>query len=448
MFSNLSKNLTRIFDKVRGRGLLTDADVNEALREIRVALLEADVALPVVKEFTERVRGKAIGANLVRSVSPGQVVIKIVSDELIELLKSEDQDLNLKVAPPAVIMMVGLQGSGKTTSSAKLAYNLKKKGKKPLLASLDIYRPAAQKQLEDVAKKNDLSSLEIIDGQSCEQITKRALNEAQTRGFDVLILDTAGRLHTDDELINELKVIKKLSSPIETLLVADSLSGQDAVNVATHFNNAVDVSGIVLTRCDGDARGGAALSMRHVTQKPIKFIGVGEKIDDFEPFIADRIGSRILGMGDVVSLVEKAQDVMAEEEAERVTKRLQKGLFDLNDLYSQLKNIGKMGGVGKLMGMIPGINKLAGKLAEGNFAEEKIKQQLAIIESMTKKERRNPLLINPSRKRRIADGCGQKIEDVNRLLKQYNNMMKMMKRFGKISPSDLERMQRMMNVPM
>ncbi len=447
MFTNLSQSLGKVFDKLRGRGVLSDDDVALALREIRIALLEADVALPVVKDFVNTIKEKAIGAELIKSITPGQLVIKIVSDELINLLSSDNKELNLKAQPPVVIMMTGLQGSGKTTTSGKLALKLKTQNKKKvLLASLDTYRPAAQHQLETLAKQIDIDAVEIIEGQKPLEITKRAMRAAQVGGFDVLILDTAGRLHTDSELMEELASIKKLANPTEIMLVADSLTGQDAVNIAKEFNDKIGITGIILTRVDGDARGGAALSMRMTCGQPIKFLGIGEKPSDLEEFHADRIASRILGMGDVVSLVEKAQEVMSEDEAMKLTAKMQKGVFDLNDLYSQLKNIGRMGGVGKLMGMIPGIGKLQNKLADSGFGEKKIKQQMSIIESMTKLERKRPLLINASSKKRIAAGSGNKVEDVNRLLKQYQNMLKMMKQFGKMSPSDMDRMQRMMNV--
>ncbi|MCE2991314.1 MAG: signal recognition particle protein [Candidatus Jidaibacter sp.] len=449
MFSNLSQSLGKVFNKLRGRGVLSDEDVAAALREIRIALLEADVSLPVVKEFVNKIKEKAVGANLIKSVTPGQLVVKIVSDELIELLKAEvdEQALNLKATPPVVILMTGLQGSGKTTTSAKLALKIKNQSKKKiLLASLDTYRPAAQHQLETLGKQIEVESLEIIDGQKPLEIAKRAMKFAEIGGYDILILDTAGRLHTDTTMMDELKAVKALAKPLEVLLVADSLTGQDAVNIAKEFNEAIGITGIVLTRVDGDARGGAALSMRMVTGQPIKFIGVGEKPSDLEEFYADRIASRILGMGDVVGLVEKAQEVINEEEANKLALKMQKGVFDLNDLYSQLKNIGRMGGVSKLMGMVPGMGKMKDKLNDGGFGEKKIKQQMAIIESMTKIERKRPMLINASSKKRIASGSGNKVEDVNRLLKQYQTMLKVMKQFGKMSPSDMERMQRMMNV--
>jgi signal recognition particle subunit SRP54 len=447
MFTNLSQSLSKVFDKLRGRGVLTDNDVSLALREIRIALLEADVALPIVKDFVASIKEKAVGAHLIKSVTPGQLVIKIVSDELTNLLNSDNKELNLKSQPPVVIMMAGLQGSGKTTTTGKLALKLKTQSKKKVLvASLDTYRPAAQHQLETLAKQIAIDAVEIVEGQKPLDIAKRAIKTAEIGGFDILILDTAGRLHSDSELMDELNAVKKLAKPTEILLVADSLTGQDAVNIAKEFNDRIGVTGIILTRIDGDARGGAALSMRMITGQPIKFLGIGEKPSDLEEFHADRITSRILGMGDVVSLVEKAQDIVSEDEAARLAAKMQKGVFDLNDLYSQLKNIGRMGGVGKLMGMIPGIGKMQNKLADSGFGEKKIKQQMAIIESMTKLERKRPLLINASCKKRIAAGSGNKVEDVNRLLKQYQTMLKMMKQFGKMSPADMDRLQRRMNV--
>ena len=447
MFSNLSDNLSKIFSKLKSRGVLSESDVMESLREIRIALLEADVALPVVKQVLTQIQEKAIGLDLIKSVSPGQLVIKIVNDELIKLLKSENQSIDFKSSQPLVIMMAGLQGSGKTTTSAKLALRLSKShNKKVLIASLDTYRPAAQQQLEVLANKINIASLAIISDQSPLDIAQRALSEVSKKSYDVLILDTAGRLHTDQELMAELSAIKKLTKPVEILLVADSLTGQDAVKIAQEFNERLQITGIVLTRVDGDARGGAALSMRLITDKPIKYIGNGEKLSDFEEFHADRIVSQILGMGDIVSLVERTQDVISENEALKLSEKMQKGAFDLNDLYKQLKNIGKMGGVGKLMGMIPGVNKLQNKLSENGFGEKKIKQQLAIIESMTKRERRIPLIINPMRKKRIALGSGTNIEDVNKLLKQYQAMLKVMKQFGRMSPADINKFKNMANV--
>ena len=447
MFSNLSDSLSKVFDKLRGKGAITEDDLNLAAREIRVALLEADVTLSVAKDFINSVKEKALGAEITKSITPSQQIIKIVSDELESVLGSETQELNLKTTPPAVIMMVGLQGSGKTTSSAKLALRLNStKKKKVLLCSLDTYRPAAQDQLSALGRELNIEVVPIIKEEKPLQITKRALSQAEKGSFDVLILDTAGRLHTDDDLIKELQEIKKLSTPIETLLVADSLTGQDAVNIGKEFNEKVGVTGVILTRIDGDARGGAALSMRLTTGCPIKFVGIGEKPKDFEEFHPKRIASRILGMGDVVSLVEKASEVINEKEAEKLAAKLQKGTFDLSDLRSQLKNIGKMGGIGKLMGFIPGFGKIKDQINNAGFGERKIVQQIAIIDSMTAKERRNPAIINANRKKRIASGSGTKVEDINRLLKQFLEMSKMMKRFGKMSPQEMERMQRMLNV--
>ncbi|MCE2993693.1 MAG: signal recognition particle protein [Alphaproteobacteria bacterium] len=447
MFTNLTTSLGKVFDKLRGKGFITAADVDDALREIRVALFEADVALPVVKELVTKIKEKAVGDLLIKTVSPAQQVIKIVNDEIEALLTSDAQELNLKTQPPAVIMMVGLQGSGKTTSSAKLAIHLaSKQKKKVLLASLDIYRPAAQDQLSVLATQSNINCVEVISGEKPQEITKRAIKQAQNGYYDVLILDTAGRLHTDEALMQELKDVKSISSPIETLLVADSLTGQDSVNIATEFNNAIGVTGIVLTRIDGDARGGAALSMKVIANCPVKFMGVGEKLEDFEEFQPKRVASRILGMGDIVSLVEKASEAIDEEEAKKLTDKFQKGTFNLNDLMKQFQSIKKMGGVSKLMGYIPGMGKLKDKVEGSNFAEDKVKQQIAIIQSMTKKERIFPEFINASCKKRIASGSGTKVEDVNKLLKQFQTMQKMMKQFGKMSPSDLERLQRMANV--
>ena len=447
MFSNLSDSLSKVFDKLRGKGAISEDDLNLAAREIRIALLEADVTLSVAKDFINSVKEKALGAEITKSITPSQQIIKIVSDELESILGSEAQELNLKTTPPAIIMMVGLQGSGKTTSSAKLAFRLNStKKKKVLLCSLDVYRPAAQEQLSTLARELNIDVVPIITEEKPLQITKRALSLAQTGGYDVLILDTAGRLHTDEALIQELKDVKKLSNPIETLLVADSLTGQDAVNIGKEFNEKVGVTGVILTRVDGDARGGAALSMRLTTGCPIKFVGIGERPKDFEEFHPKRIASRILGMGDVVSLVEKASEVINEQEAEKLAAKLQKGTFNLSDLRSQLKNIGKMGGIGKLMGFIPGLGKIKDQINNAGFGEKKIVQQIAIIDSMTLKERRNPAIINANRKKRIASGSGTKVEDVNRLLKQFLEMSKMMKRFGKMTPQDMERMQRMLNV--
>lgn len=440
MFSNLSNKLTGIFSNLKKRGILTETDIDAALREVRIALLEADVALPVVKDFVASLKAKAVGKEIVESVSPGQMVIKLVHDHLVELLGSEHQALNLAASPPVVVMMVGLQGSGKTTSTGKLALRLKsKQGKKMLVASLDIYRPAAQQQLEQVAKRAGVDSLPIITGQAPLDITKRALQEARLGGYDVLLLDTAGRLHIDQELMDELKQVKQLANPLETLLVADSLTGQDAVNIAKSFNETIGVSGIVLTRVDGDGRGGAALSMRAVTGQPIKFIGVGEKIDEFEDFHPSRIAGRILDMGDIVSLVEKAQEAVSQEEAEKMAGKLMQGQFDFNDLLDQLRKMKKMGGFGSMMKMLPGMGKLQGQLENANVDESMLARQEAIILSMTKNERKHPKLINASRRQRIAKGAGVEVQDVNRLLKQQQQMQDMMKKLKKMGQKGLMR---------
>lgn len=441
MFENLSDNLNKIFSKLKGKGFLSEEDVNTAMREVRIALLEADVALPVVKDFINKVKERAIGQEVVKSISPAQMVIKIVQDNLTETLGSNTSELNLNVPAPAVIMMVGLQGSGKTTSAAKLALNLlRKKGKKILLASLDIYRPAAQKQLEILAKQIEAGSLPIIEGEKPEKITKRALETAKLEGYDILILDTAGRLHIDTELMQELQNVKKLANPVETLLVADCLTGQDAVNIASQFQNQIGITGIILTRIDGDGRGGAALSMRQVTGCPIKFIGVGEKVSEFEEFHPDRIASRILGMGDIVALVERAAENVDMDEAKKLEHKMRKGSFDLDDLAKQFKTMRKMGGIGSLMGMLPGIGKFKKQIDEsGGIDERMLIRQESIIYSMTKKERRNPKLLNGSRKRRIALGSGVEVQEVNRLLKQFKDMETIMKKFSKMDKKSLMR---------
>ncbi len=435
MFSSLSTRLNDVIKKLRGRGVLSEADIDAAMREVRIALLEADVALPVVKQFTASLKEKALGKEVVQSVSPAQMVVKLVHDHLVELLGSEQSEINLNTTPPAVILMVGLQGSGKTTTTGKLALRLKtKQHKKILVASLDIYRPAAQEQLATVAKQADVASLPVIPGQTPQQITQRALEEARLGGYDVLLLDTAGRLHIDDALMTELQDVKAFAKPIETLLVADALTGQDAVNIATEFNNKIGVTGIVLTRLDGDARGGAALSMRFVTGAPIKFAGVGEKLSELEEFHPQRVASRILDMGDVVSLVEKAAEVIDQAQAEEMAAKLQSGKFDFNDLLSQLRTMKKMGGMGSIMSMLPGIGALKDKMKDANIDDKVVARQEAIILSMTKKERANPKLLNGSRRARIAKGSGTSVQEINKLLKahqQMEGMMKQMKKLGK-----------------
>lgn len=432
MFQNLSDRLSQVFDKLRGRGTLNEADVTSALREVRVALLEADVALEVAKDFIERVKEKAIGQEVLRSISPAQMVIKIVNDELIRVLGADTYDLNLHNIP-SVILMVGLQGSGKTTSTGKLGKFLKEKArKKVLMASLDIYRPAAQEQLKILGEALDISTVPIIQDQDPVTITKRALLQARQEGVDVLLLDTAGRLHLDQALMAEVKSIRDVAKPDETLLVADAMTGQDAVNIAKSFQDEIGLSGIVLTRMDGDERGGAALSMRSVTGCPIKLIGTGEKLDQLEVFHPDRVAGRILGMGDVVSLVERAAETIDQEEADKLTRKMEKGNFDLSDMAAQLVQMQKMGGFGHLMNMLPGVAQIKDKIKDSGFDDRSFKQQLAIIRSMTPKERKYPKLLNASRKKRVALGSGTQVQDINRLLKQFEGMQKMMKKMQKM----------------
>lgn len=440
MFDSLSNNLSAVFAKLRGKGFLSEDDVNTAMREVRIALLEADVALPVVKDFIAKVKEQAVGEAVVKSVSPAQMVIKIVHDALKDMLGAESESLNLAATPPAVVMMIGLQGSGKTTSTGKIAHRLNtKENKKILLASLDIYRPAAQEQLATLGKQARIDTLAIVPNEKPIEITRRALKEAKLGGYDVLMLDTAGRLHIDEQLMEELAQVKKLSNPIETIFVADSLTGQDAVNTAKSFHDQIGITGVVLTRVDGDQRGGAALSIRAVTGRPIKFLGVGEKITELEPFHPDRLAGRILGMGDVVSLVEKAAEAVDMQEAEAMARKLKKGSFDFNDLASQIKNIKRMGGMGGIMNLIPGLGKIKAQAEAAGMNEGILEKQLAIISSMTKKEREKPDLMNASRKRRIALGSGTDVADVNRLLKQQKQMTMMIKKFGKMDKKALMR---------
>ncbi len=445
MFDTLTDKLGSVFAKITSRGVLNEKDVDEAMREIRVALLEADVALPVVKDFVAKVKEQALGEKVIRSIQPGQMVVKIVHDELVKILGSDESALNFNTTPPAVILMAGLQGSGKTTTAAKLAKMLGKK-RKVLLASLDVYRPAAQEQLSQLANQIGGTSLPIVEGQKPLKITERAIDAAKKGGFDVLILDSAGRLHIDNELMNELIEVKKLANPVETLLVADAMMGQDACNVAREFNEKLGVSGIVLTRIDGSSRAGAALSMRMVAQVPVKFLGIGEKIDEFEEFHPDRIAGRILGQGDVVTLVETAIEKIDREEADKMAKQMMKGKFDLNDLLSQLKQIQKLGSLGGIMSMIPGLSKFKNQIENAGIGDALIKKQEAIILSMTAQERKNPDIIKASRKKRIAAGSGVEVQDVNKLLKQYEQMAAMMKKFGN---GGMGRMMSMMkNFPM
>jgi len=429
MFSNLSNKLSSAFNALRRKGALTEADIDSAMREVRIALLEADVALPIVKEFVASLKEKAVGAEIVKSISPAQMVVKLVHDHLIELLGSEDNSLNLNTTPPAIILMCGLQGSGKTTTSGKLALRLsQKQRKKVLLASLDIYRPAAQQQLEVLAKQTQVGSLPIMTGQSALQIAERALDMGRKEGYDIVILDTAGRLHIDDELMDELRQVKEFSKPIETLLVLDSLTGQDAVNVAQQFHDKIGVTGTILTRVDGDARGGAALSMRKITGKPIKFLGAGEKLSDLEEFDAKRVASRVLDMGDVVSLVEKAAEAVTQEDAEKMAKKLQQGKFDFDDLLDQLRKMKKMGGFSSLINMLPGMGQFKEQIENANIDESILKRQEAIILAMTPKERQFPKLLNASRRIRIAKGSGTTVQDVNKLYKQYQQMETMVRK--------------------
>ena len=434
MFDSLSDKLGGIFDKLRGRGSLSEDDVNAAAREIRVALLEADVALPVVKDFIETVKDKAVGAEIVKSVTPGQQVVKIIHDAMVDMLGGTDGEQELKFAtPPCAYLMVGLQGSGKTTSTAKIAKFLSdKQRKKILMASLDTSRPAAMDQLKVLGEQTGIDTLPIVAGQTPIEITKRALEAGRLEGYDLVMLDTAGRLAIDEKLMAEVTAIRDLAKPVETLLVADAMTGQDAVNTATAFDDAVGITGIMLTRVDGDARGGAAMSMRAVTGKPVKLIGVGEKWDAIEPFHPDRIAGRILGMGDVVSLVEKATETIQAEDAARMAEKFKKGQFDFNDLLSQLRQVSKMGGVGAMAKMLPGMGKMATAMDEANMDETVLKKQEAIILSMTKAERDSPKLMNASRKKRIAAGSGTSVQEINKLIKQQQQMQTMMKRIKKM----------------
>ena len=434
MFDSLSDRLGGVFDKLRGRGALREEDVRAAMRAVRIALLEADVALPVVRRFIDAVTEKAIGQDVLKSVTPGQQVVKIVNDELVEMLGGEGHvDLTLEAKPPVVIMMVGLQGSGKTTTTAKLAkYIREKHGKKALMASLDVNRPAAQEQLAVLGEQTGVATLPIVTGQQPVDIARRALESARLQAADVLLLDTAGRLHVDEALMAEMKAVSAVSTPTETLLVVDSLTGQDAVNVAQNFSGEVDLTGVILTRMDGDARGGAALSMRAVTGRPIKFAGTGEKLDALEAFHPSRVANRILGMGDVVSLVERAATAVKTEEAEELARRMAKGQFDLNDLRTQLRQMQNMGGLGMLAGMMPGMKKAKAALQQSGMDDKVLVHMDALIGSMTVKERANPAILNAKRKRRVAAGSGLQVQDLNRLLKMHQEMGKAMKQIRKM----------------
>ena len=440
MFESLTDRFGAVFDRLTKRGALSESDVTAAMREIRVALLEADVALPVVKDFIDSVREKAVGADVLRSVTPGQMVVKVVHDHLAEMLGAESADINLNAAPPVPIMMVGLQGSGKTTTTAKIGLRIKERhNKKVLMASLDVRRPAAQEQLKVLGEQAGVDTLPIIPLQTPVMIAKRAMETARLEGYDVVLLDTAGRLHVDDELMKEAEAVHGAAKPVETLLVADAMTGQDAVNVAESFHARLALTGIVLTRVDGDSRGGAALSMRAVTGCPIKLLGVGEKLDALEAFHPERIASRILGMGDVVSLVEKAQETIEEEEAEKLAAKLEKGRLDFDDFAAQLRQVRKMGGLSGVMGMLPGVGKVKEQMAAANVDDSIIKRQEAIISSMTPSERKRPEIIKASRKRRIAAGSGTSVQDVNKLMKQFQEMTRMMKRVRKMGKKGMMR---------
>ena len=433
MFESLSERLGGVFDRLRGRGALNEADVREAMREVRVALLEADVALPVVRSFIDKVTEEAVGQSVLRSITPGQQVVKIVNDARVEMLGAEASELELAVTPPAIIMIVGLQGSGKTTTTAKIAKRLSEKDrKKVLMASLDVNRPAAQEQLAILGEQIGVATLPIVAGQQPVDIAKRAIQAAKLQGYDVLMLDTAGRLHVDQQLMAEMQAVADTAQPAETLLVVDSLTGQDAVNVAKNFSDQVHLTGVILTRMDGDARGGAALSMRAVTGKPIKFVGTGEKLDGLDVFHPGRVAGRILGMGDVVSLVERAAETIQQDEAEALAAKMAKGQFDMNDLRAQLQQMQRMGGLGALAGMLPGMKKMQGAMAQSGMDDRILVRMDAIISSMTKKERTKPELLQAKRKIRIANGAGTTVQEVNKLLKMHQEMSTAMKKIRKM----------------
>ena len=432
MFENLTEKITSAFNKLKGKGLIDEASLSDALREIRIALLESDVSISVAKDFINRVREKSLGKEVIKSISPGQMVIKIVNDELTELLGSESYEVNLKSKPPALVLMVGLQGSGKTTSSAKLANWIEKnKSKKVMMASLDIYRPAAQEQLITLGNQNGIYVLPKQDNKKPLEILKLAKKEAEKNDFDVLILDSAGRNHIDEKMMKEIKEISKFTNFTEILFVSDSLTGQDAVNTAQSFSEKLDLTGIILTRLDGDGRGGAALSMKETIKKPIKFIGIGEKLDDFEVFHPDRIANRILGMGDVVTLVEKASEQIDKDEAEKLQKKILKGRFSLVDYAKQLDQLTKMGGIQGFLKYLPGMTGLKEKVEQSVENNDIFKKQKAIISSMTKKEKSYPDIVKASRKLRISKGSGTSVQDINKLLKQFKKMSQMMKKMGK-----------------
>jgi signal recognition particle subunit SRP54 len=441
MFDSLQERLGEVLGKLTRRGSLSEADVSAALREVRIALLEADVALPVVKDFVEAVKDKAVGEQVLRSVTPGQMVVKIVHDHLVETLGAEAVPLDLSAAPPVVVLLVGLQGSGKTTSCAKIGLRLSDRAKKKvLMASLDVRRPAAQEQLKVLGLQTGVRTLDVVPGEPPLAIARRALQTGALEGYDAVLLDTAGRLAVDEHMMAEAAAVRDATKPHETILVADAMTGQDAVTVARAFHERVGLTGIMLTRVDGDARGGAALSMRAVTGCPIKLIGVGEKLDAIEDFHPDRIASRILGMGDVVSLVEKAAETFEEEEAEKLAKKLEKGKFDLDDLGQQLKQMQKMGGLSDMLNLLPGMSKAQqAQLGKANIDDKMVKRQLAILSSMTPGERRRPEIVKASRKQRVAAGSGTTVQEVNKLLKQHREANRMVKRVRKMGKKGLMR---------
>ena len=433
MFDALSDRLGNVFDRLKGKGSLSESDVNAAMREVRIALLEADVAVEVVKSFIDGVKERAVGQEVTKSVTPGQQVIKIVNDNLIEMLGKEPAWIELNAVPPVPILMIGLQGSGKTTTAAKIASRLTRRDKKKvMMASLDVTRPAAREQLRVLGEQIDVSTLPMAEGETAVSIAKRAMAASRLQGYDVVILDTAGRVTVDQGLMEEIKQISEITNPAEKILVADALTGQDAVTTAKNFHQNVGVTGIVLTRMDGDSRGGAALSMRSVTGVPIKAVGTGEKLENLEDFHPERVAGRILGMGDVVSLVEKAAETIEVEEAEKIALKMQKGQFDFNDMLTQLQQVSKMGGLGGVLAMLPGVGKLQKQMASAGVDDKSIARQVAIIQSMTAQERKSPKLLNASRKRRVASGSGTTAQEINRLLKQQMEMARMMKKVGKM----------------
>jgi signal recognition particle subunit SRP54 len=440
MFDKLTERLGDVFGRLTRRGALTEADVDAALREVRVALLEADVALPVVRDFLAKVREQAVGETVLKSVTPGQMVIKIVHDAMVEALGGVSAALDLNAPAPVVILLVGLQGSGKTTTTAKIALRLRQRERKRvLMASLDTRRPAAQEQLAVLGRQTEVATLPVVPGEPPVAIAKRALQTGRLEGYDLVMLDTAGRLHVDEELMAEAAAVHEATGPTETLLVVDAMTGQDAVNVATSFRDRLNLTGVVLTRVDGDARGGAALSMRAVTGCPIKLIGVGEKLDGLEDFHPDRIAGRILGMGDIVGLVERAAETIEREQAEKLAAKMQKGQFDLDDLAEQLRQLQKMGGLGGVLGMLPGVAKIQKQLDGAKIDERMLRRQQAIISSMTRKERKHPEIIKASRKQRIAAGSGATVQEINKLLKQHMEMARMMKQVGRLGQKGLAR---------